>query len=514
MTLLTQTLQRYAVTAPHKIALQDTKQQLSYRELEARVDTLAKYFAQRRPRVIGLLADNGCDWAIVDLAAYRLQIPIVPLPIFFSATQIANTIRDAGIDLIITDRPTAMTHFTWQRCVANPICSDMHDVWLRDIEPVALPESTWKITFTSGSTGNPKGVCLARDQLDNVATQLCTASAASMHDRHLCMLPLSTLLENIGGLYAALLAGATIYLPDMQKLGVMGSSGLHAATFLAALLHWQPSTGILVPQLLQALVALGRAGARLPQTLRYIAVGGAPIANSILQTARAFGLPVHEGYGLSECGSVIAVNRADADRLGSVGRPLPHVHIGFADDGEILVRGLPWLGYLGDEKFHDSQFIATGDIGYLDDAGFLFITGRKKNLFITAFGRNVAPEWVERELIAQPSILQAAVFGEGRACNCAVIVAAPAVDTAAIIAALHAANANLPDYAQVQLWLHAAEPFSPHNHQATANGRLRREQIYERYADDIDAIYASTTINADIDGHAEFLSASAVGNCA
>ncbi len=515
MNSILQALQQHAATTPRKIALEDCASQFSYDELYARVQAMAEYFAQQRPRVIGLLADNSCAWAIVDLAAYLLHIPIVPLPIFFSAEQLANTVRDAGIDLMITDRTAAITHLAWKRCGVNAICPELKNVWLQHGNTAELPGAVWKITFTSGSTGNPKGVCLTQQMLADVAEQLRNASSANNTDRHLCILPLSTLLENVGGLYAALLAGATIYLPNAHALGMSGSSNLNPAQFLAALKRWQPTTGILVPQLLHALVILARAGSELPTTLRYLAVGGAPIATATLRAARELGVPVYEGYGLSECASVVALNCARADRIGSVGKPLPHVRISCSNDNEIIVHGLPWHGYLdernhlGDDNYPGNrgandtdQGIATGDIGYLDIDGFLFITGRKKNLFITAFGRNVAPEWIERELVAQAPIFQAAVFGEGRAFNCAVIVAATDTTDAAIAAAVRAANAMLPDYARVKAWIFSTEFFSTRNGLATANGRLRRNCIFDRYAHDIDDLY---THAADA-RHSEFLS--------
>ena len=513
MSTLTQALQRHAARTPHAIALHDSGQQLGYRELDARVQALAAHFDARRPRVIGLLADNGCDWAVADLAACRARIPLVPLPLFFSAQQLAATIRNAGIDLIVTDRPTAVAQFAWIRYAANPVCTDLHDVWLRTDSAATLPAGIDKITYTSGSTGAPKGVCLDRDTLETVAAQLCAASGAGAADRHLCMLPLSTLLENVGGLYAGLLAGATICLPDAAELGMAGSSELYPAQLLAALRRWQPTTGILVPQLLQALVALARNGATPPRTLRYLAVGGAPVAVATLRAARDFGLPVYEGYGLSECASVVALNRPGDERPGSVGRPLPHVRLSFADDGEISVHGVQWHGYLGDPRDTRSPqaLPPTGDIGYLDVDGFLFITGRKKSQFSTAFGRNVAPEWVERELVAQAPIQQAAVFGEGRARNCAVIVAAAAAGDACIDAAMRRANAMLPDYARIGLWLRAAEPFSTRNAQATANGRLCRDHILTRYADDIDALYADTGADIARARNGDFLSAAAAG---
>jgi long-subunit acyl-CoA synthetase (AMP-forming) len=162
----------------------------------------------------------------------------------------------------------------------------------------------------------------------------------------------------------------------------------------------------------------------------------------------------------------------------------------FADDGELLVRGIPWHGYLGEDDHPQApDFIATGDLGYLDADGFLFLTGRKKNMFITSYGRNVAPEWVEGELVAHPGIAQAAIFGEARPFNCAVIVPHPGTPLDVIEAALDTANHRLPDYARVRAWIPATEPFTPGNGMSTPNGRLRRPAILGKYAAQIDALY-------------------------
>jgi long-subunit acyl-CoA synthetase (AMP-forming) len=259
---------------------------------------------------------------------------------------------------------------------------------------------------------------------------------------------------------------------------------------IAALDRWQASSAILVPQMLHAMVVAAKRGLTPPSCLRYLAVGGAPVSASHLEEAEALGLPVHEGYGLSECASVVAVNRPGDRRSGTVGRPLPHVRLDFAPDGEILIRGLAWRGYLGEpDRAIQDQTIATGDLGHLDQDGYLHLTGRKKHMFITAYGRNVAPEWVESELTATPGIVQAAVFGEARPFNSAVIVVRPGATHETVSAALVEANGRLPDYARVHAWVPAHEPFSVTNGMATANGRPRRTAVWDAYADQIEALY-------------------------
>jgi long-chain acyl-CoA synthetase len=486
-------LQRHAARDPLHVALQDETGALTYGDLLAEIALLADRLRADGPRAIAILADNGKAWAVADLAALAAGIPTIPLPLFFSAAQILHVLQTAGIDQVLTDQPARLLAALQQPGLpVAPFYGELQRVHLPAVAAAAtsLPAGTQKVTFTSGTTGEPKGVCLGREAMETVADSLGFASAATRDDRHLCLLPLATLLENIGGLYTPLLAGATMCLPRLATVGLSGSSTLDVGRLVAALVDWRASTAIMVPQMLQAVVAAGQAGAPLPRTLRYLAVGGAPVAARLLENAQALGLPVHEGYGLSECASVVAVSRLGESRSGSVGKPLPHVRIDFADDGEIRVHGIPWLGYLGEaDALHAPDGLATGDLGYLDTDGFLFLTGRKKNVFITSFGRNVAPEWVEGELVAHPGIAQAAIFGEARPFNCAVIVPHPGTSHGAIEAALDTANRRLPDYARVRAWIAATEPFTASNGMSTPNGRLRRTAILGKYASQVDALY-------------------------
>jgi long-subunit acyl-CoA synthetase (AMP-forming) len=255
---------------------------------------------------------------------------------------------------------------------------------------------------------------------------------------------------------------------------------------------------ILLPQMLLALTAAIEAGASPPASLRFAAVGGGKVAPTLIARARAVGLPAYEGYGLSECASVVALNVPAADRPGSVGRALPHTRVRIATDGEVMVGPRAFLGYLGDAP-RDNEWLQTGDVGRLDDDGFLTIEGRRKHQLITSFGRNVAPEWPEAELTNSPSIAQAAVFGEGRPQLSAVIVArSPAVNDAALDAAVRAANQTLPDYARIAHWIRAAAPFAAGDGLATPNGRIRRDAVWQRYGASLESLYQDRS-GADID---------------
>ena len=323
-------------------------------------------------------------------------------------------------------------------------------------------------------------MCLDEETQVAVARSLWQASETADVGRHLCVLPLATLLENVAGIYAPLLAGACVELRPMREIGLQGASGLDLERFLGALEASRPHSIILLPQLLLALVGAAERGFRLPGSLRFVAVGGGRVAPQLLERAEALGLPVFEGYGLSECSSVVCLNTPQARRIGTVGKPLPHLEVRVAGDGEVLVRGPRMLGYLGEPPLRD-DWLATGDLGRLED-GFLTLHGRKKHMFVTAYGRNVNPEWVEAELAQQAPIAQAWLHGEALAANVAVLVPRNAAcSDAQIEAAVREVNARLPDYARVHQWVRAREPFTAANGLATANGRLRRAAILQAY---------------------------------
>lgn len=451
------------------------------RQLLAQVDALATTLRARGVRVMATQLDNAPYVLALDLALHCADAVHVPLPTYFSPAQRAHVLAVSGAD-----------HFLGASAPGPSWCDaplSAASCWRRDVTAVALPRGCDLISFTSGTTGQPKGVCLTRADMETVAASLVEASAALRPRRHLCVLPLATLLEQIGGLYAPILAGAHISVPTLAELGYSGAAGLDVACLLRCLHRHRPDSVILVPQLLSALVAAGEQGASLPDALRLVAVGGGRVGSDLLRRAQQLGLPVFEGYGLTECASVVCLNRPGATRPGSVGQALSHAHVFVAADGELMVDGVRMIGYLGEPPLPPGPW-RTGDLGHVDDAGFVHVRGRRRNVFITAYGRNVSPEWVETELTQQPAIAQAMVSGEARAFNAAVLVARDAeVGDDELQAAVSAANCRLPDYAQVGAWLRAPTPFSAAQGTLTGNGRLQREAIAARYADAIAALY-------------------------
>lgn len=462
-------LAQWAQVQPESPALQDEQGSVCWGELLTEVDQLATHLQHEAGDRIALLADNSRHWVLADLAAMKTGRVLVPVPLFFSDEQRANLFARAGIDTLIT----------------------LHQDELRiqriDAQATALHPGTAKITFTSGTTSAPKGVCLSIEQQLQVALSLADALGELNIQRHLCLLPLATLLENVAGVYAALLMGACIQLPSLSSLGWQGSSDLDIHRLIGALNRHCPDSLITLPQVLSGLTAASEQGQAIPP-LKFMAVGGARVGSSLMYRAHAQKLPAYEGYGLSECASVVSLNTPRHNRIGSAGRALPHNQLRVNDAGELIIEGNLMLGYLG-EPAHAGSY-ATGDLARIDGQGYLHVDGRSRNVIINSYGRNLSPEWVESGLLAIPGVEEAVLFGDDRPHNAALIYA-PGQADAELQQQIDRLNAELPDYARVGRWARIAEPLRHTDQFYTRNGRPRRSAIAEHFANTLGALYAS-----------------------
>ncbi|MCJ2186879.1 AMP-binding protein [Novosphingobium beihaiensis] len=442
-------IQDHALTHPRAIALDPvTAPPVTWEELADRVADkaygLRLSVSAAKPHVLSL--DHGVDAAIAELALLEARIPVLSLPAFFTPEQVQHAVAASGAGAA---RPSA----------AQPA-------------PSPLPRGTARVTFTSGSTGTPKGVCLSAPQMLAVAASVVEAVGAEHAGRHCALLPPGILLETVAGFFATVLAGGTYVCPPQAEVGLADPFRPDFVAMVQKLAAWEITSLILVPEYLAGLVTvMEKTGITLP-CLTLVAVGGARVPAELLARARALGLPVRQGYGLTECASVVSLESADEDAPGSAGRPLAHMKARIAPDGEIVLEGEMFLGTIGEPR--DAGPLFTGDIGRVDDQGRLWVEGRKSALIVTSFGRNISPEWVEAELTAQRDILQAMVHGDGLPAPEALLVPArPGADLAAAVAA---ANEGLPAYARIAKWREVA-PFTPMNGQLTGNGRLRRKAI-------------------------------------
>ena len=311
-------LLHHAAVAGDSPALVSANGVLSYRALVERVRGHAQW-AIRLPHRVGLIFTKGTDYVICDLALSFAGKELVPLPEFFSDAQLLHIAQAAQLSDVVADGASAKR--------AKRLGLTVHELDAESVTNIAPAIGAGRIIFTSGTTGKPKGVCLSERQLLASVAALAEASRASAADRYLSVLPNSLLLEQIAGMYLPLSVGAAIHLP-----GILAAS---PAGQLAAAEQARATATVLVPELLAAWVKeLQARGNRAPASLRFIAVGGAPIPQRLATAAWQHGLPVYEGYGLSECSSVVSVNRPDARRAGTVGRPLSDVAVAIDDRGD------------------------------------------------------------------------------------------------------------------------------------------------------------------------------------
>lgn len=468
MSKILEKIYHYAKMTPDHIALRGYSRHhgsaaITYSDLVRRIERIAAQLQNLGGHCIGLRAENSVRWALIDLAAMRAEIPIVPIPTFFSNKQIEHIISESGVDLLIGEWPEM---FELEDQVSQIEALPVYRLYTARTTS-RLP-NTIKITFTSGSTGTPKGVCLSEENLFRVSSSLISALSVDVK-RHLVLLPLSTLLENITGIYVPLMLGVTSFVFQGEHVGLTGSSQFDPQAFTKALATYQPNSLVLTPALLMALIQVVKANPAFAESLRFVAVGGARVAPEIMAAAHALGIPAYEGYGLSECASVVSLNTPNQVKHGSCGAPLEHIEIKVADDGELLVKGNQALGYLGHP--FDQEWLETGDLGQIDEQGFVHILGRKKNQIITSYGRNISPEWIESQAQVFVPGLKLLVVGEAQTSLSAIV---EPFDN--IVEHIHELNATLPDYACIKRLI-ITNNLGTCSHWYTENGRPKRDVI-------------------------------------
>jgi long-subunit acyl-CoA synthetase (AMP-forming) len=483
----------FSAIKPNDIAIIGNDQLVSWKQLKQRVRTVAATLDYFSGQVLALYADNSPDWIIIDLACQLANITLLPLPSFFSEQQLNHAIKQSGAVAIIlaasdTEASGKLSMHLGKQTELSSVHSSLVICDTANHDTIPLPQHTQKITFTSGSTGQPKGVCLS--YLSQINTSRSLLSATGLESiRHIAILPFSTLLENIAGIYAPLLSGGQIIALPQNLLGFNGSQDFDLTTLLKAISTYQPSSFILLPELLTAtLGAIGR-GWSVPNSIDFIAVGGSKVSQHLLQAAQLAGLPVYQGYGLSECASVVSLNNAKHSNVETTGRVLDHLKV-VIEQGEIVVLGNAFLGYINQEETWYQDKVYTGDLGSLDAQGCLHITGRKKNVLVSSFGRNISPEWVESELLSNGLLSQCVVFGDAEPFCIALVTARnDEICEQDIDQWVAQVNQGLPDYAQVQAWQILPSPMTVKAGLITTNGRPVRHKINQTYQDIIQRLY-------------------------
>lgn len=428
---------------------------------------------------------------------------------------------------------------------------------LREYSDNVKPEDLLTIIYTSGTTGNPKGVMLTHNNLVSNIQASAACLSIMETDVLLSFLPLSHAFERMAGYYTALGCGATIaYAESVDTVGdnlieiqptivtsvprlferihnriqkqVGSQSRLKQKVFGWAITTGKRYAKAKKEKLFTPMLALKRMVAdrlvfrelkkRTGGKIRFFVSGGAALARELGEFFEAIGLPIIEGYGMSESSPVISVNRLGNSKFGSVGPIIPGIDVKIAGDGEILVCGPNvmkgyWNNPESTSEAIDSQgWLHTGDIGMFDEEGFLYITDRKKHLFVSSGGKNIAPQHIESLFLQSKYIDQIMLVGDGRMYITALII--PDMDLLQEMAKeLHLSYSSieevvkrpeiykfldeeiasiqkdLPNYERVRKFTILDKPFTIEEGEMTPTMKIKRKAVELKYKEIIERMY-------------------------
>lgn len=394
------------------------------------------------------------------------------------------------------------------------------------------PSDLATLRFTSGTTGTPKGVGFRHGQLAWMAETMCTLlpwKARVTSARYLSFLPMNHVVEGILSAYASYYVPAPVdvtYLEDFHALAVtlprvrptiffsvprfyeklwdrfqQSAAGRLYATVAGEGARLAALRGIVRPLLRHAL--LRKAGLdRCAQLL----VGSAPCPASLLGKFHELGIELHNAFGLTEA-PLVTINRLGANRRGTVGRPLPSTEVRIAADGEVLVRGPQVaeavVGYGGGPLAADG-WLATGDLGALTPDGDLLIHGRKKEILVTSYGKNIHPAEIESRIREIAGVAEVLLIGEERPYVSALLwlkelSATPDAFTA-LDEAVRRQNDGLARVERVKRWAVLAEPLSIERGELTGNFKIRRKAVAGLRAREIESLYGSRSSATGTEG--------------
>ena len=431
---------RVALIEPVEVARVGTMSTLTYRELQERAKGFAASLQNlqiNKGDCLLIWSPSRSEWIIAYLGALLIGAVVVPLDVNSKEDFLVRVAETTNARLLITSQK----QFAGLKQVSLPLV-DIDALPRQPLDPTKLPlvgeGDLAEIVFTSGTTGQPKGVMLSHGNITSNATAALAFINMTAEDRALSILPLSHMFELTVEI-ALICCGASI----------VYARSLVPDTLLRLLSSQQITCSVLVPQALQLFLngierevrrqkreqqfeQLLRIAAILPfgwrrflfgtvhkrfgGHFRFFVSGGAYLSPKLAQSWENMGFRVLQGYGATECSPIISATPYREHILDSVGKPLNGVEVRIADDGEILAHGPNVaLGYWKNPEataasFKDGWYY-TGDLGYLDEKNNLYLKGRKKNLIVLANGLNVYPEDIENILQANPLVKYAAVFG-------------------------------------------------------------------------------------------------------
>lgn len=450
-------------------------------------------------------------WIVVDLACLAngyLTVPLDP-EAAWDRDRLAETF---ALDLIIADRADAAggTVVGFDAiCGGPPEAQALEAARFGEDEP-------FTVIFTSGTSGEPKAIEVRKRCFDDQFSNALRMFEITEHDRMLVFLPMHIYLERCY-VYLAILRGFGIVVaPPRFIVKALKNAGF---TFTVGVPHFFYNLqdmfllSLKANRMLRAryrmrrwLDRLGIAfrtpfspfAAMLGNRARFFLTGSAPCRLSTLQFFRAMGIPLYEGYGMSEIAGMVALNYPGHVRLGTVGKVFPNKEVRLDEGGQILVRGANAAntGYwrastdVNAATFLPDGWVATGDVGHLDRDGYLTIDGRIKDVIVLSNGRKVQPGPIEMRINGIRSVDSSMVIGDERPYLVALVSPSPDADKAALHEQLQRLDADRPDGERVKKYRIVDERFSVENGALSRAFKLDRARIKERYAAQIEELYA------------------------
>lgn len=517
-----------------------------------------------------IVSENRPEWVIADIALMILGVRTVPLSKNLSSAQVACILEETKpVVAFLSDEKAWATVEAGQSSVKtiNRLVSferlpqnltpktnlkvDSFEDLMKEASVVSddklleegkvlaqavSPDEVATVVYTSGTTGKPKGAKIRHCNLIFVITRVREWFEIESDDVFLSVMPLSHILERLAGNFLPFYAGSSVeycidianFLTDLKRVRptiILAAPRLFervynqecnktseklAAKILAKLERWPKRAASGLTKILNWILSQ-RLRANLGRRTKFWVTGGAAINPEIILFFNKRGVALVEGYGLTEAASSVT-NRVLDNRPSTVGKPLTELEIKIAHDGEVLIKGgsviTGYLNPLDDEgMFTEDGFLKTGDLGEIDQDGYLSLTGRKKDIQVLTTGEKIAPAVVENILTSVPYIEQALVVGDGYKHIAAIVVLnGSAVANRLKIAdktglakqqrvidflseEIAKATRDLPKNQQVRKFILTDVPFSVENEQATSSLKPRRPIILDYYADEIKKLY-------------------------
>jgi long-chain acyl-CoA synthetase len=492
---------------------------------------------------VGLLSENRLEWLIADLGLLAAAAVNVPPHAPLSARQVQFQLADAGVSWLFVSSAEQLDKIRAVRAhlpeLRGLVAFDRgvggDDVWpwsgflqrgrralprlaaeLARREQALGPDDLATIMYTSGTTGNPKGVMLTHHNLLSNATACVESSPPPRDAVMLSWLPYSHIYARTVDHYQHLVAETVLALAESADTVVQNLDDVRPSLMTAVPRFYEKVlTAVACPDAAET-------GRRLRKVfgprIDWLSSGGAPLPRPVAEAYHAAGLLLLQGYGLTESSPVISFNRMTRHKVGTVGLPLPGVEVAIAPDGEVLTRGPHVMkGYWKNPQATAAAirdgWLYTGDLGSLDADGFLTITGRKKELLVLSNGKKVVPSHLEGLLIGDDCIDQAVICGEGRNFLTALIV--PHWDNlrralrdrgldalgqeealarrpevhAVLRRRIDAALADVSPCEQVGEFVVLSQPFTIASGELTVSLKLRRDVVLTRHRDELDSLY-------------------------